>query len=115
MTNPAERRLSKRQRECWDARLMRMSAKEAGRHLDISPHTVAMHWRLARLKLSAPEPRSAEIDARTGHAAGERGESRFEQAPLDVAQVATALALSLMALLSSLWVLACLTVYAFLP
>ena len=115
MTNPAERRFTKRQRECWDARLMRMSAKQAGRRLDISPHTVAMHWRLARLKLSAVEPRSAEIEAQRGRAAGERGESRFEQAPLDVAQVAAALVLSLMALLSFLWVLACLTVYAILP
>ena len=50
-----DRRLSKRQRECWDARVDRLSAKEVGRRLEISPHTVAMHWRLARLKLEMRE------------------------------------------------------------
>jgi hypothetical protein len=44
-------RLSKRQRECLEGRRQHMTAKEIGRQLNISHNTVAMHWRLARLKL----------------------------------------------------------------
>jgi DNA-binding NarL/FixJ family response regulator len=49
------RALSKRQRECLEGRRQRLSAKQIGRQLNISPNTVIMHWRLAKLKLAAEE------------------------------------------------------------
>ena len=45
--------LSHRQRQCFEARQQQLTAKEIGRSLNISPHTVAMHWRLAKLKIEA--------------------------------------------------------------
>ena len=48
--------LSRRQQQCWAARQAHFSAKEIGQQLGISPHTVAMHWRLARLKLGSQVP-----------------------------------------------------------
>lgn len=44
-------RLTPRQLECLELRAKHMSAKEIGRQLGISPHTVAMHWRLAQARL----------------------------------------------------------------
>jgi hypothetical protein len=59
-----ERSLSKRQQQCLDARRHHMTAKEIGRLLNISHNTVAMHWRLARLKLrSMRDPVPGEDDA----------------------------------------------------
>src|SRR5688572_23907735 len=53
--------LTPRQRQCLEAREQRMTAKEVARALAISPHTVAMHWRLARMKIAADRARSATL------------------------------------------------------
>lgn len=45
--------LTPRQRECLEAREQHRSAKQIGRILGISHHTVFMHWQLARKRLSA--------------------------------------------------------------
>src|SRR5438477_1783994 len=47
--------LTPRQRQCLECRARKFSNKEIGRHLNVSPATVAMHLRLARAKLQDKE------------------------------------------------------------
>ena len=59
--------LTARQQDCLELRANRLSTKETARKLGISPHTVAMHLRLARVRghTHAPlEPKSPSGDQR---------------------------------------------------
>ena len=64
--------LSRRQRQCLQARRQRLTAKETARALNISPHTVAMHWRLARLKIEAQRVSQVVVNRQSSGDAGSR-------------------------------------------
>ena len=51
-----KRDLIPRQRECLEGRRQHMTAKQIGRQLNISHNTVAMHCRMARLKMESDDP-----------------------------------------------------------
>jgi DNA-binding CsgD family transcriptional regulator len=55
--------LTPRQRECIEARQQRRSAKQIGRILGISHHTVHMHWRLARKRLALRDRAQPDANA----------------------------------------------------
>jgi IS30 family transposase len=67
-----KRALTPRQKQCLEWRARKFSNKEIGRHLNVSPATVAMHLRLARAKLQhqqcearrSPERASDELHKR---------------------------------------------------
>jgi DNA-binding CsgD family transcriptional regulator len=64
--------LSKRQRQCLEARLEHLTAKETAQQLSISPNTVQMHLRAARSKLGAATTLDAALQSRgKGNARGE--------------------------------------------
>jgi DNA-binding CsgD family transcriptional regulator len=102
--------LTGRQRQCLQARLAHMSAKETGRQLGISPHTVAMHWRLARVKLQSKSTLAAALRHRAGahHRAAACRSTANANVPSkrDWLQLCAALALGAGALLSLLLLLA---------
>ena len=86
------------------ARANRLTAKEIGRELNISPHTVALHLRLARLKMRAT---STDQD---GKGASHDGAMLEQPAPhrefgSPWVEVAAAAVLFLMTLLTGLMVL----------
>lgn len=56
-----------------------MTAKETGKALNISPHTVAMHWRNARLKIEAERTAERRPDEPGRSGAPQLRESAFER------------------------------------
>lgn len=71
------RPLTRRQRECLEARGRHLSAKEIALALHLSPHTVAMHCRDGRKRLKEGEAAGAAlqpVDAPLGAASSGSGD-----------------------------------------
>lgn len=90
--------LTSRQRQCLEAQSNHLTAKETARELNISPHTVTMHLRLAREKQASEQ----SADRASDDAHGEDHEGGWFE-------LACAAILCATALLSALWVIGWLT------